>query len=147
MKKCILVIFSMLFLVACGNSNENAVCTRKEDIQELSVDIEYEKDDNKVVLVTYTTKINIEESSYTKEDLETNGKEYETTIKTVNGVSYSYEIKDNVYTEILEIDLEEGDLDALSKLGLITKSSDDAKTVKLKSLLDNYEALGLECEQ
>lgn len=148
MKKILSIVVLAFVLIGCSNSAANTLCNYDGgDRGKFEVTLESKKDlllkYTEVVTADYTDEL--EDGSFTKEQLTTIYDARKASLDTKVGFSYSYVPKDNAMVETVVIDYNKVDFKDLYEMDLIDVA--DAKSVSLEKTISNLEAAGYTCDK
>lgn len=145
-------LLCMLCLAACvlcgcgsGNNTKTLKCTGTlSGVINVTNTIEYE--DDKVLKQTLVNEVTIEDLGISEADLESLVTQYSGSYD-IDGVTYSYDITDGLFTETISINFEDANFDELSTAGLISAEDDGTITyISLEATKESLEAASFVCE-
>ena len=148
MKKLLLSCLAALCLVGCSSAPKEedlkkTVCTLEDT--GVSVNTVFEHDGTKVMKQTNTNTITLSASGMTKEMIEAAAKTAEEAYGAIEGVTYSYEFKDDdTFVETTTIDFTAASIADLQSAGIV--EAGDADYIGIKETLELNNQNGIECK-
>lgn len=134
-----MAMFAFVGYVIYNGNSYSSIHAEKNDLDEGSIVLDIKAKGNDIYYIEQKniTYINDNNTDAIKKQAETAKKNY----NQYNGISYSYEIKDNEYSECFKIDIDKTDIQALNILGITDKYDADVE-IKFDKTLDMLEEQG-----
>lgn len=147
MKKILGVVAVMFLLVGCGGGKATTnVC--KGTVSGIEVQNEFSATGDKVTKNKETATVDFSAANPTDEEIEEFAKLMKDQYKGIDGLTFSYEIKDTSLSYTLETDYEKADLEELVKQKLVEVEKDSStKYVSLKVTLEGAKKQGFSCTE
>lgn len=146
----VLIIMSVALISACSSSDKTTTCKMNlGDDEVIEVSITVTSDDDKVSKIVTENIVDLKKSAdYTNADeLEEFGKELTEAYKTVDGVTYSYEVSKKEFKDTLEVEVTDKNFDSLKTSGLLSGYVEgEDKKVSLKTVKAYLEDREMECK-
>ena len=148
MKKLLLSCLAALCLVGCSSTPKEedlkkTVCTLEDS--GVSVKTVFEHDGTKVMKQTNTNTITLSASGMTKEMIEAAAKKASEAYGAIEGVTYSYEFKDDdTFVETTTIDFTAASIADLQSAGIV--EAGEADYIGIKETLELNNQNGIECK-
>lgn len=146
----VLVIMSVAVISACSSSDKTTTCKMNlGDDEVIEVSITVTSEDDKVSKIVTENIVDLKKSAdYTSADeLEEFGKELTEAYKTVDGVTYSYEVSKTEFKDTLEVEVTDKNFDSLKTSGLLSGYVEgEDKKVSLKTVKAYLEDREMECK-
>lgn len=144
------IVFMVLLIVFGGlsyNKTTTTVCAPKEQ-SSLTLKVTMESKDGVVINFSQQETTDLEKYNMTEKEFKTAAKEIKKGVKTYDGLSYEYEVKDGVGIERLILDTEKATPETYNLLGLSTKLGEDGKTerVTTEKAIESMTNYSLECK-
>lgn len=146
MKKIVLFVALVLILTGCAGGKDKTVVCSSESLG-MKTETKIDAKDDKVYKITQTSSMDIKKAGYDKEKAEDLGKQIALQYKDFKGLTYSYEVKEDIFSEKLIYDLDKADLKELQDAGFINVSDEeDVKYIGLEKSKKQYEDNGYTCK-
>ena len=147
MKKLVCLFSLCCLLWGCGAGETTTVC--EGNINGIDIQVTLVHNETEALRQSVTNETNLIYFSVTEEMLEGLLAETVETYENIEGLTYEYEINDGILTEIITVDYENGDLDALEEAGLVSFNglTGEDKYIDYKLTMDAYTQQGLTCKQ
>lgn len=146
----VLIIMSVAVISACSSGDKTTTCKMNlGDEEVIEVSITVTSDDDKVSKIVTENIVDLKKSAdYTNADeLEEFGKELTEAYKTVDGVTYSYELSKTEFKDTLEVEVTDKNFDSLKTSGLLSGYVEgEDKNVSLKTVKTYLEDREMECK-
>ena len=146
MKK-IFILLAVCCLFGCQGSDnkvtETKVCSA--EVNGVKITNTLEADGDTILYQTIENELDYKAQGLTEDEINEVAENYKN-LYDVTGVTYTYEVKDQIITENIRIDYETADFKDLLEVNLISSDSENVSYVSLKETLEALENYGFECK-
>lgn len=145
MKK-IAILLTLCLLAGCSGANDNTTTTVcSVEIEGLKTTNTLVANEDKIVSQKIENEMDYSAWELSEEDVKDAVETYKG-LYDIDGVSYEYEIKDNILTEKISVNFEKADFDELKDVNLINTENENITYVSLEKTIESLEDYGFSCK-